>query len=903
MASISQKNKILKNESNTVQKSFSLLAQPQKSPLPSKKIKKEAQKNRKLGAVTTKSKISPPKKTNNKKFLSSKIAIINTNALSKKAIKIVNNTHVKKNTALALPKNTQVRVLSPFRFPAIRTISISSITRATGVLFVLLGGFFSLVNFQYIGPSSNFAEIHKQSATTIDTMTISGTLSSTTATTPDVKITVESTTVTLTGVVPVSVLVPIAQSVKLISENKHTGLLTVLGDAIKIDETTWRYYWNTALTPDSEYTLRTAIVNIYGNYEYSSSDTYQTINSVIIIPDTTTVASTTSVNNTQISVPNEPTIHFEIHEDSPLEGKVDMSVKVSDAISVSIYAKNKDTLVQYLLGSASNVSENDWRLEWDSKRIPNGTYNFYARPYISGSYFKSSNIARKVINDDGIVRDAEIVSSSTVSVESQIISLSLSKQSPIAGYVELRFSTPIVDYIELYVLPKNGTTPFYIGNAQRISDNIWQFAWNTTQTPNGEYLLYGKAKNIYGFIESNKLPIYILNEVLVDYTSEQEIKVNDFQEINTELIKISDETQTDILNASTSLSTSPSIVYMESIDEFLSVNGNDFMIDDINTIRDILIAYKESLDELNTVYARAIREDNASEIEKLKADIEKLKNDTIVKISSLMKNSEQINKVNSYLSKIAFELLEVTAKNESILKNRLGDAVLTDSDSDGISDYDEVNLYHTNPYSADTDGDGYIDSAEIELGYNPHDSNTEAHIIYESAKDSGIVRDDILYINSITTLSNTNIPEKEIVKEPIALISGKGLPNSFVTLYIYSTPIIITVKTDETGSWSYIFDKEIEDGEHIIYIGVTDNSGKIIAKGNPLSFVKTAEAFTQTNQLDTDSFEKLSPSLVNVNLLLLIGSLGVVALGLILILLGMHVSNRKYPQPLELTHG
>ena len=50
------------------------------------------------------------------------------------------------------------------------------------------------------------------------------------------------------------------------------------------------------------------------------------------------------------------------------------------------------------------------------------------------------------------------------------------------------------------------------------------------------------------------------------------------------------------------------------------------------------------------------------------------------------------------------------------------------------------------------------------------------------------------------------------------------------------------VKTDADGSWEYRFDKELEDGEHEVYVGVTDNAGKIIAKSEPFVFIKEAQA-------------------------------------------------------------
>jgi hypothetical protein len=42
-----------------------------------------------------------------------------------------------------------------------------------------------------------------------------------------------------------------------------------------------------------------------------------------------------------------------------------------------------------------------------------------------------------------------------------------------------------------------------------------------------------------------------------------------------------------------------------------------------------------------------------------------------------------------------------------------------DSDNDGLTDYQEINIYHTDPHNPDTDGDGYLDGAEVNAGYNP----------------------------------------------------------------------------------------------------------------------------------------------------------------------------------------
>ncbi|GEM_PF-6947638 len=43
-----------------------------------------------------------------------------------------------------------------------------------------------------------------------------------------------------------------------------------------------------------------------------------------------------------------------------------------------------------------------------------------------------------------------------------------------------------------------------------------------------------------------------------------------------------------------------------------------------------------------------------------------------------------------------------------------------DSDTDGLSDREEVRVYKTNPLNPDTDADGYTDGEEVKNGFNPN---------------------------------------------------------------------------------------------------------------------------------------------------------------------------------------
>lgn len=42
-----------------------------------------------------------------------------------------------------------------------------------------------------------------------------------------------------------------------------------------------------------------------------------------------------------------------------------------------------------------------------------------------------------------------------------------------------------------------------------------------------------------------------------------------------------------------------------------------------------------------------------------------------------------------------------------------------DTDGDGLSDYDEIHVWKTDPLNPDTDGDGFSDGWEVMNGYSP----------------------------------------------------------------------------------------------------------------------------------------------------------------------------------------
>ena len=163
--------------------------------------------------------------------------------------------------------------------------------------------------------------------------------------------------------------------------------------------------------------------------------------------------------------------------------------------------------------------------------------------------------------------------------------------------------------------------------------------------------------------------------------------------------------------------------------------------------------------------------------------------------------------------------------------------------------------------------------------------------VSEDPRESGITRPDILEISNATVLHATST---ETTPEKI-LLTGRGLRNSFVTIYVYSTPIAAITKTDANGLWSYVLDAPLENGQHQIYVTLEDNVGLIVGKSLPFFFLKDAGTYT----LGTLS-QKTAPALpppaepISDYAYVLIASFVVVSVGLLMLLISMFMTHRYH---------
>jgi hypothetical protein len=234
-----------------------------------------------------------------------------------------------------------------------------------------------------------------------------------------------------------------------------------------------------------------------------------------------------------------------------------------------------------------------------------------------------------------------------------------------------------------------------------------------------------------------------------------------------------------------------------------------------------------------------------------------IKNDRLIKDESQIDNIDLSTEEEAELVDMMpldtsqeFSINILPSSEKSLLKedsNTIAQSVpvviVIDSDQDGLPD-DMEKRFGTNPNNNDSDGDGYLDGEEVKENFNPlgsaelvRDLSPIEHAILnqevlEQPITDGEVKENVMQVNKVESVSSG---EGGGLK-----ISGIAVPNSVVSVYVYSSiAILATVQTDESGNWNHIFEEQLKDGDHDIYVTINDSEGKIEAKSNPKSFFVT----------------------------------------------------------------
>ncbi|HEC75722.1 MAG TPA: PKD domain-containing protein, partial [Thermoplasmatales archaeon] len=148
----------------------------------------------------------------------------------------------------------------------------------------------------------------------------------------------------------------------------------------------------------------------------------------------------------------------------------------------------------------------------------------------------------------------------------------------------------------------------------------------------------------------------------------------------------------------------------------------------------------------------------------------------------------------------AYDEIEETNEYNNINKaeNQIQIIEIEDTDGDGLTDWEEENIYHTNPNNPDSDGDGVNDYEEVkEYGTDPNDKDTDDDGIEDNVEINlaetykpvlALSQGEIFYPTKVENFLNySKLKEKKLIGEDYWIIGPPIRKEDYHYLKDYST--------------------------------------------------------------------------------------------------------------------
>lgn len=102
--------------------------------------------------------------------------------------------------------------------------------------------------------------------------------------------------------------------------------------------------------------------------------------------------------------------------------------------------------------------------------------------------------------------------------------------------------------------------------------------------------------------------------------------------------------------------------------------------------------------------------------------------------------------------------------------------------------------------------------------------------------------DKPLHLERLESRQTTN-------QQKFLLFTGQSYVESYLKITLNSQPLVMTAKSDSSGSWQYVLDKPLEPGNHQVFVEV-NNNGQVVQSG-PYPFTIARAQATSDNPLGT----------------------------------------------------
>jgi hypothetical protein len=458
--------------------------------------------------------------------------------------------------------------------------------------------------------------------------------------------------------------------------------------------------------------------------------------------------------------------------------------------------------------------------------------------------------------------------------------LNLKEKEALSGTKELEIKAKKVEGIEIqsveiYLRNTSSLSPVFVGKAEKISEERFKFSFNTANFPNGNYVIFAKAITNLGEYEVEGGLIEIANKV------KEEVKKVELEEIE----KMKKEMEI----------SQPQLIEKEKMaEEVLQETKREVENKIQETTKEISVKIEkkeiEITPEIKDLKKIVENEIAKGEIPQIKQEKEMKKEEIVKKIVQpfeekiqnlpqkekeiAMKKKEELEKkIKEKLKETEIKLAQIAKAKKEILE-----LSFKDSDGDGLYDWQEISL-GTDPLNPDTDQDGFLDGIEVKYGFDPQKLDPDKRMFVGDPKKEGKISEKL------------SVEKVEILEGKLK-ITGKGVPKSFVKIYIYSSPIIAMVRVNEKGYFEYILDKPLADGTHTVYVALTNNQGKIEEKSPEFVFVKTGDKILRITELEAKIPVSPAQSLLNLFFAFTLATI-VIALGIAFLVIGLAIRGKK----------
>lgn len=586
-------------------------------------------------------------------------------------------------------------------------------------------------------------------------------------------------------------------------------------------------------------------------------------------PTTSSAGSQNTVDTFPLKYPENANVIPAVTIDSV---RVTSGDTVSGVVAFNVVARGSTRTVfvlesalgtkQYVdkqLGVVHKDGTDEWSTLWSTTNMDNGEYTLAALMDTSAGTMISKKFTFTVKNGTTPAAASVLaLKKPTLKIFLNNIVVSSGAVLTIGDTAEFRVGALDAKKVSFYAMPPSGTTPIELGSGvvddllSGKTQDIWTATFETNKVKIGSYKLFARVLYLDGTVSESQPFSLSVGQLTGGNVATSVVVASDTKSTDINLLASKEEILSRVTEPA--LCTTP-----EECKVFCTSNAA------LNTCAAFARMSVGAVD-LTTSLVEGISEEHITRVlldPRRRSDIPT----SVESANDLMQYCAEPSHVdicakmltkNDLASEVTIDekkkaLTEAKDKEAKLLSERVGARVFIDSDKDTLSDYDEVNIYHTDPTATDTDHDGVPDNVEIEEHTNPHGGKAtqgegttskitiEEGVRFEDPLITGVEKKDLLSVSNVqvaevgTDANGTSTAKK-------LFLAGRALPNSYVTLYIFSSPIIVTVRADASGAWTYTLDKELPDGSHQAISAVTDEGGHILAKSEPLPFVKVAAA-------------------------------------------------------------